>query len=80
MDRRTVAKADLTVADVNARDVAPAAITMAKIQGGCDTRLPLTEAGIAIRLHTLLRERIAGSVTLEPGSAAEFTVHARRLL
>jgi hypothetical protein len=52
---------------------------MAKIQGGRDARLPLAESFIAIRLHTLLRECVAGSVTLDPGSAAESAIHAHRL-
>ena len=59
----------VTVANIDARNVAPATITMAKIQGGRDARLALTVAGIAIRLQTLLRERIASSVTLDPNSA-----------
>ena len=79
MDRRPAAAADLTVADIDARDVAPATITMTKIQGGRDARLALTQAFIAIRLHTLLRECVAGSVTLDPGSAAESAIHAHRL-
>jgi hypothetical protein len=52
---------------------------MAKIQGGRDARLPLTQALIAIRLHTLLRECVARSVTLDYGSAAESGIHAHRL-
>lgn len=79
MDRPPAAAANLTVADINACDVAPATITMAKIQGGRDARLPLTLAFIAIRLHTRLRECVAGSVTLDPSSAAESAIHAHRL-
>lgn len=79
MDRRTAAAPDLTVADIDARDVAPATITVAEIQGGRDARLPLTQAFIAIRLHTLLRECVAGSVALEPRSAAEFAIYTHRL-
>lgn len=79
MDRRPAAAADLTVADIDARDVAPATITVVEIQGGRDARLPLTQAFIAIRLHTLLRECVAGSVTLDAGSAAESAIHAHRL-
>ena len=79
MDRRPAAAAELTVADIHARDVTPATITVAEIQGCRDARLPLTVALIAIRLHAFLRERIAGSMTLEPGSAAEFAIYARRL-
>ena len=70
MDRRTPVAAGLTIAGINARNVAPATIAMTKIQGSRDARLARTVALIAICLDPLFRESIARSVTPKAGAVA----------